>query len=679
MHKNIDEARDKDPKRKGMHQNIDNVRNKKPERISQKQNVDEVRDKTPKRKKMHQNIDKVRDKTPKRQNMHKRIDRIRDQQEDRQLKRKQYEHTKTRRRYMNVWNKSKYQTKYQKKLSMTLALDTGFNVICSSCLEYKPKEYCKSINKLEKENYEKFIVRFCSLLKNRTDGHFICNLCFHDIKNKKIPKRNKKNNFKFANFPRQFIINLKQKCKFKEKRLKSNSAEEKENYEREYLQLNRLEAFLLKLIIPFIRIAHCPRGPFLKVKGDLILISSDIDHSMSKVLPVQQSLIPVCFKRKLSYSGSYIEEYVEKQKVKMYFEWFKKHNHLFKDIEFEDDQMMKFENESILSAEVFEQSTKGENENHISDNEDEESTDDVHEKFCNIGEKEVFEPLKSDEVDWQHHQTTMFLNKYCEDPNSGTVVNQMAEMIVDYETYKDIQIDNDDDFEIDNEIITEEEFLRNVDNIHTVHNEEYEDKIIQITDQLSDSEDDQVDELEETLQNFKSSHQPASDEIHNNLNVLNNPSKDESELIADKSRKQAEKVMEKMEKICVAPGEEGGFKNWGKDIYLEEKSFPEKFPYGSGGYLSSSIDDPENSMGFANYCKNQLMSADPKFRRDPTYIFFILLVKELIQLKRCKTTYFRQARRLPNLKKQDVCNIDPSNLSRYNRSFQKCPRHIDVL
>ena len=39
-------------------------------------------------------------------------------------------------------------------------------------------------------------------------------------------------------------------------------------------------------------------------------------------------------------------------------------------------------------------------------------------------------------------------------------------------------------------------------------------------------------------------------------------------------------------------------------------------------------------------------------------------------MKRCKSTYFRQATRLPTLTKQDVCNVDRSNLSRFNRSFQ---------
>ena len=68
------------------------------------------------------------------------------------------------------------------------------------------------------------------------------------------------------------------------------------------------------------------------------------------------------------------------------------------------------------------------------------------------------------------------------------------------------------------------------------------------------------------------------------------------------------------------------------------------------------------------------MSCDPKFRQDSAYIFFLLLVKELIQLKRCKTTYLRQATRLPNLSKEDIVNVDHANLSRF-----KCTGHLNVL
>jgi hypothetical protein len=144
----------------------------------------------------------------------------------------------------------------------------------------------------------------------------------------------------------------------------------------------------------------------------------------------------------------------------------------------------------------------------------------------------------------------------------------------------------------------------------------------------------------------------------------------QTESLYVRANQQVKRTMKKMEKIAVAPGEFGSFQNWGKDIFLEEKIFPEKFPFGTGGYLSSCIDNPESDMGFANYCVNQILSADPKFRSDSTYLFFLLLVKELVMLKRCKTTYLRQATRLPNLTKNDVLNFKHENLSRFNRSFE---------
>ena len=71
------------------------------------------------------------------------------------------------------------------------------------------------------------------------------------------------------------------------------------------------------MVIPFIRIAHCPRGSYFKVKGDLILISADIKNSLETILPLEQSLIPVAFKRKLAYRGSFIEEMIDREKVKL--------------------------------------------------------------------------------------------------------------------------------------------------------------------------------------------------------------------------------------------------------------------------------------------------------------------------------------------------------------------------
>ena len=49
--------------------------------------------------------------------------------------------------------------------------------------------------------------------------------------------------------------------------------------EKKYLQLNRLEDYLLKPVIPFIRIGHLPRGRYFQLKGDLIMVSADVVSS----------------------------------------------------------------------------------------------------------------------------------------------------------------------------------------------------------------------------------------------------------------------------------------------------------------------------------------------------------------------------------------------------------------
>ena len=120
--------------------------------------------------------------------------------------------------------------------------------------------------------------------------------------------------------------------------------------------------------------------------------------------------------------------------------------------------------------------------------------------------------------------------------------------------------------------------------------------------------------------------------------MISGPSDEETSFVSEKAKHQAAKIKERVKKISVAPGEYGKFQNWGNDVFLEERAFPEKFPYGTGGYLSSCIQDEGNDMGFASYCINQIMSADPKFRNDSSYLFFLLLVKELIQLKRCTSS-----------------------------------------
>ena len=110
--------------------------------------------------------------------------------------------------------------------------------------------------------------------------------------------------------------------------------------------------------------------------------------------------------------------------------------------------------------------------------------------------------------------------------------------------------------------------------------------------------------------------------------------------------------------------------NWGEDVFLEERCFPHLFPYGIGGYMSSTLDGKDTNMGFTNYVRHRLLHVDGRFRNDNIYVFFLLLVKELVELQRSKETYLRQARRIPDLSLNTIRNLKHENLERYNRSFQ---------
>ena len=105
-----------------------------------------------------------------------------------------------------------------------------------------------------------------------------------------------------------------------------------EQFLTEEMSLSKLESHLLKLIIPFIRIAHIPGYGQYKVKGPMITVEADVTKTLNeKILPRQQELIPVALKRKLTYKGTVMEEMVSKNKVQAYFDYFKTSNPLFVD------------------------------------------------------------------------------------------------------------------------------------------------------------------------------------------------------------------------------------------------------------------------------------------------------------------------------------------------------------
>ena len=90
------------------------------------------------------------------------------------------------------------------------------------------------------------------------------------------------------------------------------------------------------------------------VKGNMILISADVAKTIEKILPQDQLLIPVSFKRKMSYDGYYIEEIIDKRKVLIIFEWLRKNNPLFYDIVLKDEVIDEFCESARRDADRFE-------------------------------------------------------------------------------------------------------------------------------------------------------------------------------------------------------------------------------------------------------------------------------------------------------------------------------------
>ena len=90
---------------------------------------------------------------------------------------KDYEQTPERKLYKtNYYKKQAFQ-----KLLSAYSTDTGFDVICSCCLQYKNLDACENVETLSANQQKKFTVGACYILKNRSNDFFICKLCKKDI------------------------------------------------------------------------------------------------------------------------------------------------------------------------------------------------------------------------------------------------------------------------------------------------------------------------------------------------------------------------------------------------------------------------------------------------------------------------------------------------------------------
>ena len=208
-------------------------------------------------------------------------------------KRKHDRHLDPKDRHLETEKRKEDRHQFSRYYRQTLAdfkFDTGMDICCCICMELKSKKSCVSASVLTSQEYQLYVVD-TSLTRNSDGNLYICSTCRKAVKDEKEPVRCQKELYGFLDFPESFTNSLTSIC------LPSNG--------KTTVQLNKLEDFILKLAIPFIRIGHLPRGRYFKVKGDLIMISADLKSSLDKILPCNQNLIPVSFKRNLKFKGNY--------------------------------------------------------------------------------------------------------------------------------------------------------------------------------------------------------------------------------------------------------------------------------------------------------------------------------------------------------------------------------------
>ena len=178
--------------------------------------------------------------------------------------------------------------------------------ICTSECRYWPKGSVVLVCNQKFTEYQLDQLSLNNDSKSIDGNFYICKACRNALKKNRIPPCNeKKYKFLIDNLPGDLLVAGK--------------------------SLSKLEAHLLKLVIPFIRIAQVPGYGEFKIKGPMITVEADVKKTLNeKILPRQQELIPVALKRKFTYKANVMEEIVEKSKIQSYFDYFKKNNPLFK-------------------------------------------------------------------------------------------------------------------------------------------------------------------------------------------------------------------------------------------------------------------------------------------------------------------------------------------------------------
>ena len=169
-----------------------------------------------------------------------------------------------------------------------------------------------------------------------------------------------------------------------------------------------------------------------------------------------------------------MQEYIDRNKLQVYFRWFQQHNHLFKDMVLDEDLIENFEKEAQETVERMDLEKNKLITNHSTIK---SCPGQIHDEIYNSDEEEDTENVKLAKELVVNDHSSVITNKYVEDTSAPTVANKFSDMIISME--KILSFDN------------EEAVLTDPEDSYYVEDEIY----------LSESEDEE--EMNEELFSFE--------------------------------------------------------------------------------------------------------------------------------------------------------------------------------
>ena len=103
-----------------------------------------------------------------------------------------------------------------KRLLDNLETDTGFNIICCSCNEYKSRQSCVNIikrgtnqSRFSSEQESEFLLKDDEYNLSIDGCYYVCINCKNQILSKKKPKRNDREFLQYYDFPDELLQEVK--------------------------------------------------------------------------------------------------------------------------------------------------------------------------------------------------------------------------------------------------------------------------------------------------------------------------------------------------------------------------------------------------------------------------------------------------------------------------------------